>query len=102
VAGNVGIGIDGGGDHAAKFGGDECLRAWRRAAGVIAWLKRDESGSAVEPLAGVLLGFAQGDNFSVVEKIVFVPSLANDLAGAVEDDTTDGGIWRSDGDTSAR
>ena len=34
-------------------------------------------------------------------EVVFVPALANDLAGAIEDDAADGGVGRGDADAAA-
>jgi hypothetical protein len=49
----------------------------------------------------MLLGFAEGDDFSVVEEVVLVPAFANDLTRAIEDDATDCGVGRRDTDASA-
>jgi hypothetical protein len=55
----------------------------------------------VNAVAGVSRGLAKGDDLGVVEQIVLVPTLANDLAGAVENDAADGGIRRGDADAAA-
>ena len=46
VAGDVGIGIDRGGDHALEAGGDQRLGAGAGAAGVVAGLEGDVGGAA--------------------------------------------------------
>ena len=48
VAGDGGVGVDGGGDDAAEAGGDEGLGAGRGAAGVVAGLEGDVGGAAFE------------------------------------------------------
>src|SRR6476469_2672847 len=70
VARYVGIGIAGGDDDAAEFGIDDRLGAGRRAAGVVAGFERDVGGAALDSIAGVLLRFVQGGDFSVVEQVV--------------------------------
>ncbi len=99
VAGDVGVGIDGGGDHARQARGDEGLSAGAGAAGVVAGLEGDVGGAAAQTVLfligeGVLPGFVESDDFSVVEQVVLVPALADDLSGAIEDDAADGGIGR--------
>ena len=101
VASYGGVGIDGGGDYAANSCGDKGLGAGRGAAGVIAWLERYIGCAAAEAVAGVLLGDFEGDDFSVVDEIVFVPAFAGYLAGVVENDAADGWIGRGEGDASA-
>ena len=54
-----------------------------------------------EAVAGVLFCFVEGDDFGVVEQVVFVPAFADDLAGAVEDDAADGGVGRAYADAAA-
>ncbi len=51
--------------------------------------------------AGRLLRGIEGDDFGVVDEVVFVPAFACDLAGAVEDDAADGGVGRGEGDAAA-
>ena len=68
VAGDGGVGVDGGGDDAGESGGDERFSAGRRAAGVIAGFERDVGGAAVEAIARVLFGFVERDDFGVVER----------------------------------
>ena len=48
MAGYVGIGVGGGGDHAGDAGGDESLSAGAGPAGVIARLKSDVGGGTME------------------------------------------------------
>ena len=55
VAGDGGIGIDGGGDDAREPGGDQRLGAGAGAAGVVAGLQGDVGRAAAQTLAGVLL-----------------------------------------------
>ncbi len=102
VAGDGGVGIDGGGDDASEAGFDERIGAGRRAAGDVAGLECDVGGATVDTIACVRCGLAQSDDFSVIEEIVLVPALANDLAGAVENDAADGGVGRRDADAAAR
>jgi hypothetical protein len=66
VAGDVRVGVAGGGDDAFDAGGDEGRCAGSGAAEVIAWLERYVGCSAVEAFAGVRSGFVEGDNFGVV------------------------------------
>jgi hypothetical protein len=56
----------------------------------------------VDSVACVSCGLAESDDLGVVEEIVLVPALANDLAGAVENDAADGGVGRGDADAAAR
>ena len=102
VAGDVGVGIDGGGDHALEAGGDEGFRAGTGAAGVIARLERDVGGAAAQAFPGVLRGDPERDDFGVVEQVVLMPAFAGHLAGAIEDHAADGGVGRRDGDAAAR
>ena len=53
-----------------------------------------------ETVFGVLAGFAQCNDFGVVEKVVFVPAFADDLAGAVEDDAAHRRVGRGEGDAA--
>lgn len=92
VTSDGGVGIDGGGDDAAKAGGDEGLSARRGAAGVVAGLKGDVRGATFEAFTCVLRGFAEGNDFSVVDEVVLMPAFSDDLAGAVKDDAADGGV----------
>ena len=85
-----------------EAGFDERIGAGRRAAGDAAGLERDVGRAAVDAVARVLAGLAEGDDFGVVEEIVLVPALADDLAGAVENDAADGGVGRGDADAAAR
>ncbi len=101
VAGDGGIGIDGGGDDAGYSRFDERICAGRRAAGDVAGFQSDVGRATVDAIASVRCGLAQGDDFSVVEEIVLVPALANDLAGAVKNDAADGGVRRGDADAAA-
>ncbi len=68
---------------------------------MVAGLEVDVGRAAAETVAGVLLGDFEGDDFSVVDEVVFVPAFAGYLAGAVEDDAADGGVGRGDGDAAA-
>ena len=81
---------------------DERVGAGRRAAGDRAWLECDVSCAAVNAIACMRSGLAEGDDFSVVAEIVFVPALADDLAGAVENDAADSRVRRGDTDAAAR
>ena len=101
VAGDGGVGVDGGRDHAFEAGGDEGLGAGPGAAGVVAGLERDVGGAAAKAFFGMLLRLPEGDDFGVVEQVVLVPAFADDLAGAVEDDAADGGIGRGKSDAAA-
>ncbi len=101
VAGDVGIGVGGGGHHALESRGDERLGAGAGAAGVIAGLKGDVGGAAFEACGGMVLGFFEGDDFGVVEEVVLMPAFADDLPGAIEDDAADSGVGRGDADTAA-
>ena len=49
----------------------------------------------------MLHGFAKGDDFSVVEQVVFVPAFSDNLAGAIEDDAADGRVWGAYADAAA-
>jgi hypothetical protein len=49
----------------------------------------------------MLFGDVEGDDFGVIDEVIFVPAFACDLAGAVEDDAAYGGVGRGDGDASA-
>ena len=48
----------------------------------------------------VLLSFLEGDDFGVVEQVVFMPAFADDLAGAVENHAAYGGIGRGERDAA--
>jgi len=102
LAGNGGVGIDGGCDYAAETSFDERIGARRSAAGDRAGLEGDVGGAAVDAVACVSRGLAEGDDFGMVEKVVLVPALANDLTGAVENDAADGRVGRGDADAAAR
>ncbi len=102
VAGDGGVGIDGGGDDAGEAGLDEGIGAGRRAAGDVAGLEGDVGRAALNAIGSVLLRFVEGDDFGVIEQVVLVPALADDLAGAVENDAADGGIGRGDADAAPR
>ena len=67
---------------------------------MVAGLERDVGSAAAETLFGVLLSFAKGDDFGVVEEVVFMPALADHLAGAVEDDAANRGIGRGESDAA--
>ena len=98
VAGDGGVGVDGGGYYAANTGGDQGLGAWAGSTGVVAGLEGDVGSAAEKAVAGVLFSDFEGGDFSVVDEVVFVPALARDLAGAVENDAADGGVGRGEGD----
>lgn len=100
MARDLRIGIDCGGDHASQFGGNKRLCAGRRTAGVVAGFERDVRRAPVKTLAGVLLCFAQSYNFGVVDEIVLVPTFADNLSRAVEDDAADSRIRRRNTDTA--
>jgi hypothetical protein len=68
---------------------------------VVAGLEGDVRCAAAKAIACVLRGYAEGDDFSVVNEVVLMPAFAGDLAGAVEDDAADGGVGRGDGDAAA-
>jgi len=102
VAGDGGVGIDGGGDNAAEAGFDKRIGTGRSAAGDVAGLEGDVGGAAVNAIARMSCGLAEGDDFGVVKEIVLVPALADDLAGPVENDAADSGIRRGDTDAAAR
>ena len=102
VACHVRIGIDGGGDDAVKLGVDERLRAGRRAARMITGFERDVCDASLDPIASLLLCFAQSGDLSVVEEIVLMPAFSDYLARAIENDTADCGIGRSNADAPAR
>ena len=68
---------------------------------MVAGLEGYVDGAAEETIAGVLGGDAKGDDFSVVDEVVFMPAFTDYLAGAVEDYATDGGVGRGDGDAAA-
>jgi hypothetical protein len=55
----------------------------------------------MEAVAGVLLGYFEGDDFSVVEEVVFMPALADYLAGAIENYAAYGWVGRGDADATA-
>jgi hypothetical protein len=97
VAGYGGIGIDGGGDDADHAGGDKGLGAGRGAAGVVAGLERDVGC----PAFGARACLAKGNDFGVVEEVVFVPAFTGKLSVAVEHNAAHGGIGRGKGDASA-
>ena len=102
VAGDVGIGIAGGGDDACDSGGDEGFGAGAGAAGVIAGFEGDVGGAALETISlSCYCWLFEGGDFGVVEEVVFVPAFADELAGAVEDDAADGGIGRGEADAAA-
>jgi hypothetical protein len=100
VAGDGGVGVDGGGDDTAEAGGDEGLGAGWGAAGVVAGLEGDVGGAAFDRVAGLLRIFEGGD-FGVVDEVVLVPAFAGELAGVVEEDAADGGIGRGESDAAA-
>ena len=100
VAGDFGIGIEGGRNHALDSGGDECLGAGAGAAGVIAGFQGDVCGAAMQAIRWLRAGLFQGDNFGVVEEVVFMPALADHLAGRVDDDAAHGGIGRGEADAA--
>ena len=102
MAGDGGVGIDGGGDNAAEAGFDKRIGTGRSAAGDVAGLEGDVGGAAVNAIARMSCGLAEGDDFGVVKEIVLVPALADDLAGPVENDAADSGIRRGDTDAAAR
>jgi hypothetical protein len=102
VAGDGGVGIDGGGDDAGEAGLDERIGAGRRAAGDVAGLEGDVGRAAANAIGRVLLRLFEGDDLRVVEEVVLVPALANDLAGAVENHAADGGVGRGDADAAPR
>ncbi len=106
AAGDVGIRVAGGGDNASESCRNESIGARAGASGVIAGLKGDVGGAPSEAVLflireGVLFGFAERDDLGVVEQVVLVPAFANDLAGAIENDATHGGVWRGDADAAA-
>jgi hypothetical protein len=68
---------------------------------VVARLQGDVGRAAAQAFASVLLGNFEGYDFSVVEKVVLVPALADNLARAVEDHAAHGGVGRADGDAAA-
>ena len=102
VAGDVGVGVGGGGDYAGDSGGDEGLGAGAGAAGVVAGLESDVGGAAAEAVFFVVLcGVFEGGDFGVVEEVVFVPAFADEFAGAVEDDAAYSGVGRGEADAAA-
>ena len=102
VAGDGGVGVDGGGDNAAHAGGNERIGAGRGAAGVVAGLEGHVGCAAGQAVAGVLRSHTQRDHFRVVDQVIFVPAFACYLACAVEDDAAHGRVGRGDGDAAAR
>jgi len=102
VARDGGVGVDGRRHHAVQARGDESFSARAGAASVVAGLQVDVGRAAEQAIAGVLRGYLEGDDFSVVDEVVLVPAFAGDLSGAVENHAADGGVGRGDGDASAR
>jgi hypothetical protein len=68
---------------------------------VVAGLEVYVGCAATEAVACVLLGDFQGDDFSVVDEVEFVPAFASYLTGFIENYTADGGVGRGEGDTTA-
>jgi hypothetical protein len=68
---------------------------------VVAGLEIDVGCAAAEAVAGVLLGDFEGDYFSVVDEVVFVPTLTGYLTGFVENYAADSGVRRGEGDAAA-
>src|ERR1035438_8401918 len=52
--------------------------------------------------SGMLCGYFERDDFGVVHQVVLMPTLARDLACAIEDHVAHGGGGRGDGDAPAR
>jgi hypothetical protein len=69
---------------------------------VIAGFEGDVGGAALETVARVLFGFVEGDDFSVVKQVVFVPAFADDLSGTIEDEAADCWVWGANADAAAR
>ena len=101
VAGHGGVGIDGGRDHALEARRDQRLCTRPGAAGVIAGLERNVRRASPKAFSGVLRSFIEGNDLGVVEQVVLVPALADDLAGTVEDDAANSGVWRGESDAAA-
>ena len=57
--------------------------------------------AAAKAVAGMLLGHFEGDDFSVVDEVVFMPAFAGYLTGFVENYAADGGVGRGDADAAA-
>ena len=100
VAGNGGVGVDGGDNYAGEAGGDEGRGARRSAAGVVARLEGYVGGAVFYGFFGMLCGFQSGD-FGVVAEVVLVPAFAGWLAVSVEEDAAYGGVGRSEGEAAA-
>jgi len=102
LAGDGGVGIDGGGDDAGQTGFDERLRARAGAAGGATRLERNIGGTAAQAVGGVLPRFFEGGDLGVVLEGVLVPAFADKLASVVNQNATDGGVGRGDADAAAR
>jgi hypothetical protein len=69
---------------------------------VIAGLERHVCRSAAQARSGVPLSVAEGDDFGMVDEVVFVPAFADDLPGAVKDHAAYGRVGRGNSDAAAR
>ena len=100
VTGDGGVGIDGGGDHAAQTRRNQRVGARTGAASVVTRLQGDVGCAAAQPLAGVLRGNLEGSHLGVVHEVVLVPPFAGYLAGAIQNHAAHGRVGRGDGDAA--
>ena len=101
VAGDGGVGVDGGGYNVAETRGDQGIGARAGSSRVVAGLQRYIGRAAEKAIAGVLGGYFEGNDFGVFHQVIFVPTLPGYLPGAVQNHTAHGGVWRADCDAAA-